>query len=221
MHPARYRRLVRRPGAARWQAGPFLAWARQRRHLPTQVTFPHAYKRASEAPADAEERWQIAQRLVRDDTLDPVDRVAGALVVLYAQPLARIVTLTTDDVTVTDTNVHLMLGTDALELPEPFATIIQQLPHRRRASTAEQLSTRWLFAGSHADKSLTINSLGNRLRAIGIQPRRFRIAAAEQLAREIPPAMLAGVLGLSIANINRRTTVTKGEWANYAADRGH
>lgn len=141
------------------------------------------------------------------------------MVVLYAQPLARIVTLTTDDVTATDTNVHLMLGTDALELPEPFATIIQKLPHRRRASTAEQLSTRWLFAGSHADKSLTINSLGNRLRAVGIQPRRFRIAAAEQLAREIPPAMLAGVLGLSIANINRRTTVTKGDWANYAADR--
>ena len=28
------------------------------------------------------------------------------------------------------------------------------------------------------------------MRAIGIQPRRFRIAAAEQLAREIPPAML-------------------------------
>jgi hypothetical protein len=209
------------PGAARWQVGPFLTWARQRRHLPAQITLPASNKGTPGAPADAEERWQIAQRLVRDDTLDPVDRIAGALVVLYAQPLARIVALTTDDVIVTDSGVHLKLGTDALELPEPFATLIQQLPYRRRASTADQLPTRWLFAGGHADKPLTVSSLGTRLRAIGIQPRRLRLAAAEQLAREIPPAMLAGVLGLRIASINRHTTDAKGQWANYAADRRH
>ncbi len=183
-------------GAARWQVGPFLRWARQRRHLHREITLPTGYRRTPQPQADSEERWQVARRLVREESMDPVDRVAGALIVLYAQPLARILALTIDDVTVTSTGVQLMLGADALELPEPFATVIQRLPHRRRASTAEQLPTRWLFVGSHADKPLTVNALGNRMRAIGIQPRRFRIAAAEQLAREIPPAMLAGVLGL-------------------------
>jgi hypothetical protein len=207
------------PGAARWLVGPFLTWARQRRRLPRSIILPAGYKGTTEAPADAEERWQVAQRLAREDGLDPVDRIAGALIVLYAQPLARIVALTTDDVIVTDTGTSLKLGADALELPEPFATIIQQLPHRRRASTAEQLPTRWLFTGSHAGRPLSVNALGTRMRAIGVQPRRFRIAAAEQLAREIPPAMLAGVLGLRIAAINRHTTTAKGQWANYAADR--
>lgn len=207
------------PGAVRWLVGPFLTWARQRGHLPQDLTKPPTYKGTPEAPADAEERWQIAQRLVRDDTLDPVDRIAGALVVLYAQPLVRIVALTTNDVIVTDTGVHLRLGADALELPDPFSLIIQQLPHRRRASTVEQLPTRWLFTGSHANKPMTATSLGTRLRGIGIQPRRFRIAAAEQLTREIPPAMLAGVLGFKIAAISRHTTNTKGQWSNYAADR--
>jgi hypothetical protein len=207
------------PGAARWQVGPFLSWARQRRHLDRGIVLPTGYKRRPEAPADAEERWQVARRLVREESMDPVDRVAGALIVLYAQPLARILALRVDDVIITRTGVQLKLGTEALELPEPFATIIQQLPHRRRTSTAEQLPTRWLFAGSHADKPLTANALGNRMRAIGIQPRRFRIAAAEQLAREIPPAMLAGILGLKITAITRHTANAKGQWANYAADR--
>lgn len=207
------------PGAARWLVGPFLTWARQRRHLLRTLTLPAIHKRIAEPPADAEQRWQTAQRLVGDDNLDPVDRVAGALIVLYAQPLARIVALTTDDVIITGDSVQLRLGADALELPEPFATIIQQLPHRRRASTVEQLPTRWLFTGSHADKPLTATSLGTRMRRVGIQPRRYRIAAAEQLARDVPPAMLAGVLGFKITAINRHTTTTKGQWANYAADR--
>lgn len=207
------------PGAARWSVGPFLTWARCRGHLPRSISLPPAYKGTPEAPAEADERWQIAQRLVRDDELDPVDRIAGALIVLYAQPLARIVTLTTEDVIVTPAGTRLKLGDDALELPEPFAATIQQLPHRRRASTVEQLPTRWLFTGGHADKPLSVNALAVRMRAIGIQPRRHRIAAAEQLVREIPPAMLAGVLGLTIGSINRHTTTAKGQWATYAADR--
>jgi hypothetical protein len=207
------------PGAARWQARPFLAWARQRGHLPRNLSLPASYRGTPQAPADAEERWRTAQRLVRDDDLDPVDRIAGALVVLYAQPLARIVSLTTDDVATTDAGTSLRLGADALELPEPFATIIQQLPYRRSANTAQQLPTRWLFTGSHANKPLSSSALGVRLRGIGIQPRRYRIAAAEHLAREIPPAMLAGVLGLKVSAINRHTTTTKGQWANYAGDR--
>ena len=106
------------------------------------------------------------------------------------EPRARIVALATNGVTISETGTNLMLGADALELPEPFATVIQQLPHRKVARTAEQLPTRWLCVGSHADKPLSINSLGTRMRSIGIQHRRYRMAAVEQLAQEIPPAML-------------------------------
>lgn len=207
------------PGAIRWVMRPFLSWARRNRHLAPGLTIPRSYKGKPVAPADAEHRWQIARRLITDDTLDVVDRVAGALVVLYAQPIARIVTLTTADVLVTDTAVSLKLGADALELPEPFASLVRQLPHKRRESTADQLPNRWLFAGSHADQHLRTTSLTKRLNDIGIQPRRMRLAAADQLAREIPPAMLAGVLGLRAPSVARLTAQTKGQWANYAATR--
>lgn len=207
------------PGAIRWVIRPFLSWAHRNRHLTPGLSLPPSYKGKPVAPADPEHRWQLANRLITDDTLDPVDRVAGALVVLYAQPIARIVTLSTADVIVTDTGVSLTLGTDALELPEPFASLIRQLPCKRRESTADQLPNRWLFAGGHADQHLTTTSLTKRLNRIGIQAGRMRLAAADQLAREIPPAMLAGILGLKAPSVARLTTQTKGQWANYAATR--
>jgi hypothetical protein len=83
------------PAAIRRVVRPFLAWARRHRHLAVSLQLPPSHRREPSTPRDAELRWDYARRLVDDDTLDPADRVAGALVVLYAQPLTRIATLTT------------------------------------------------------------------------------------------------------------------------------
>lgn len=210
-----------RPGAMRWDVRPFLAWAQHTRLVPASLSLPPGYQSPRAAPVDAEERWRIAKTLLNDDNLDTVDRVAGALVVLYAQPLSRIVTLTNEDVIITDGRVRLRLGQDPLDLPEPLATLIQTLPRKRRASTVEQLPTPWLFAGSHAGKHLSARALSVRLRNIGIEPRRMRVAATDQLAREIPPAFLADVLGLRAVAAVRASRQTGGDWASYAADRQH
>jgi len=111
------------------------------------------------------------------------------------------------------------LGDDRLELPEPFATLIQSLPLRRREGVAEQLPANWLFPGQRAGRPLAAVSLGCRLRAIGIEPRRIRLAALDQLSKEIPPAMLAGVLGLNAPHTVRHTSSAGGDWARYAAER--
>lgn len=204
-----------RPHAVR----PFLAWARRTRVLPPAIRLPPSFRGRSELHTDPERRWTIARRLVQDDTLDTVDRVVGALVVLYAQPLVRICALTADDVSTDGTFVTVRLGDDRLELPEPFATLIQSLPLRRREGVAEQLPGTWLFPGQRAGRHLAAASLGRRLRAIGIEPRRTRLAALDQLSAEIPPAMLAGVLGLKVPHVVRHTSRAGGNWAYYAADR--
>jgi len=173
----------------------------------------------SQTHADPEQRWTIARRLVHDTTLDTVDRVAGALVVLYAQPLVRICALTTDDVQIDGKTVTVNLGEDPLELQEPFATLIGSLPMRRRAGVAEQVPGNWLFPGQRAGRHLAAVNLGNRLRALGIEPRRMRLAALDQLTKEIPPAMLTGVLGLKAPQTVRRTSQAGGDWARYAANR--
>ena len=47
----------------------------------------------------------------------------------------------------------------------------------------------------------------------------MRLAATDQLCREIPPALLAGVLGLNTATVAHATVRTSGHWARYPADR--
>lgn len=207
------------PGAGLWNARPFLAWAHERKHLPRHLTLPATYIGTRTPPGDPEERWTIATRLLTDYTLDPADRVAGLLVVLYAQPLSRIATLTRGDITIANNTVQLRLGPDPLDLPDPLARLIQTLPVKRRDGAAENLPNPWLFAGSLAGTHINPANLGERLRRIGIQPRRMRLAAAEQLSREIPPALLSGVLGLRTATIVKQTSQSGGNWANYAAGR--
>ena len=47
----------------------------------------------------------------------------------------------------------------------------------------------------------------------------MRLAAINQLSKEIPPAMLTGILGLKAPQTIRHTTQAGGDWANYAAQR--
>ncbi|WP_155859438.1 hypothetical protein [Cellulomonas sp. KRMCY2] len=201
------------------QVRPFLAWARRTRVLPAAIRLPPSFRGRSELHTDPEQRWSIARRLVQGDTTDTADRVAGALGVLYAQTLVRICALTTDDIATDGAIVTVRLGGDRLELPEPFATLIQSLPQPRRHGVAEQIPGDWLFPGQRAGLHLAAASLGRRLRTIAIEPRRTRLAALDQLSAEIPPAMLAGVLGLKTSHVVRHTTRAGGDWAQYAADR--
>ncbi len=66
---------------------------------------------------DDEQRWAIASRLLHDDDLCLTDRVAGCLVLLYAQQLSRIVAMTVDQVCTGDDGVYVRLGTGPALLP--------------------------------------------------------------------------------------------------------
>ncbi|MEH1129420.1 hypothetical protein [Micromonospora sp. CPCC 206061] len=197
----------------------FLTWAQRRRHLPGTLQLPPSRRGALAAPADAEQRWSIARQLVHDDSLDIADRVAAALVVLYAQPISRIVMLTTTDIHTTGGTVTVAFGADRLELPEPFASLITKLPHRRRVGTSAHLPNQWLFPSARAGKHATPRAISTRLRRIGIQARAMRQAALIQLAAEIPPAMLAGILGIHPTTAVKWTRLAGGNWTSYAAAR--
>jgi hypothetical protein len=110
----------------------------------------------------------------------------------------------------------LRLGSDLLDLAEPFATLVQSLPRRRRHGVAEQLPTSWLFPGDRAGRHISVAALGNRLRALGIEPQRTRLAALDQLTKEVPPALLAGVLGIHTSSVVATADRSGGNWARYA-----
>ena len=110
----------------------FVAWCVERRHIesiriPAQVVKPDR-----EVFVDDEQRWDLVRRLLHDDSLATVDRVAGQLVLLYGQKVSRIIQLTIDDVTEADGLVQLRLGRHPLVIPDPLDQLILQLVDNRR-----------------------------------------------------------------------------------------
>lgn len=208
-----------RPGTNDWLARGFMVWAATRRHLPRHLRIPATPPKVLCPGGEDEERWAIARRLVTDDTIPSADRVAGALVVLYAQPLSRIARLTPGDLhRRPDATTVLTPDGNPVPIHEPIASLIEQLPARRRNGVTEQLENPWLFPGNHAGRAMTPNALGQRLRALGIEPRAMRSAARAQLAAEIPPAMLGEIIGVSATTATRWAIHTSANWNAYAAN---
>lgn len=67
------------------------------------------------------------QRLLCDDTLPTPERVAGLLVLLYAQTASSIRRLSTDRVTRDGDQVLLRLGTRPIRLPAPLDALVLDL----------------------------------------------------------------------------------------------
>ena len=82
---------------------------------------------------DHEHRWDTARRLLHDDTLKPEDRLAGLLVLLYAQGVTAISRMTASQIQASDDGVRLRLGRVPVHLPEPAATIARAVRPTARA----------------------------------------------------------------------------------------
>ena len=95
--------------------------------------------------------------------------------------------------------------------------MITRLPHRRRHGAAAHLPSPWLFPSARAGRHATPRAVSTRLQRLGIQPRAMRQAALVQLAAEIPPAMLAGILGIHPTIAVKGTRLGGGNWTTYAA----
>ena len=124
----------------------FLAWARDH-HLASDIHIPaRPATRPGQALPDPE-RWRILERCLHDDTLPITDRVAGALVLLYGQPLSHVASLDTDAIQHRSGNVYLTLGSCAIRLPSELAPLTDRLAAHARARPPSAAGRQWLFPG--------------------------------------------------------------------------
>ncbi|MGH9304260.1 MAG: hypothetical protein ACRDZ5_07600, partial [Acidimicrobiales bacterium] len=114
-------RWLARPGVNHHHPGHFIRWATRQRAC--NLSFPATRWQGPTGALDDEARWEAARRLLRDDDLDTRDRVAGLLVLLYAQKTTAISRLTTDQIDSADGIVRLRLGTAPIALPDQLAAL--------------------------------------------------------------------------------------------------
>lgn len=194
----------------------FLDWAASRHHT-ERLNVPGPVRAAAPAIAD-DKRWQIARRLLCDETIDLGDRVAGSLVLLYGQQLSRIVTLTHDQVSFGKETTRLELGSVAIDIPPPLDGLFARLAAERRPySGIAPSQQRWLFPGLDPGRPLTAYQLGQRLQRLDIQPSSARRAALAHLGGRLPAALLSRLLGIAPTTAVRWTRVAGGDWNTYAA----
>ena len=109
-----------------YHARAFVLWASRRGHT-RDLDIPQHPRSELLTQIEEDERWALVRGLLHDDTRAIEDRVAGLLVLLYGQPLARIARLTRGQIIRSPQQVQLLLGTVPLDLPEPLGELVRQL----------------------------------------------------------------------------------------------
>lgn len=201
----------------------FLIWTTERHH-----TRPlHVPARQRDLALDViaqDQRWNLIKRLLHDDELNDVDRVAGLLILLFAQTPSRIVHLTAKHVDVRDGRVTLRLGQVPVELPPPIDDLVLRLTHRRQTHTATappEENPGWLFPGGYPGQPLSPERLKVRLKAIGIRPRPARNTTLIELASELPTPIISRLLGLHQKTADSWSREAGTADAEYAAEITH
>jgi hypothetical protein len=202
----------------RTDAGNFVRWARKQKL--TSMDFAAIRWGGPTGVIDTETRWEQARWLLHDDTLKPEDRVAGLLVLLYAQTAATVSRLTTGHIQASSNNVRIRLGREPVVLPEPLDALTLQVVAARHghAAIGGQETSPWLFPGGQAGRPISAYQLAGRLRQLGVRSGQSRSAALFQLATDLPAALLARLLGIHISVAVAWQRASAGDWMAYAAD---
>lgn len=198
----------------RWAARSFLAWAIDTRHCP-RLSVPNY--RGQAAPALSQpERLRILNRLFHDDTVPLVERVAGSLLLLYAQPVARIRRLRLEDLRYRQAETSIRIAGQWLPIPEPIGSLALQLSHHRENTGTFNHDGPWLFPGRSPHQAIQAEQLAERLAKVGIN-RVGRLAALNHLVAEIPAPVLAKLIGYSPNVVAQHAVHQRVDWASYAA----
>lgn len=199
---------------------PFLRWAARGALMPP-LAADQKPARTHVEPMSNEQRLSLVRRLLNDSDVDLRDRVAGCLILIYAQPLTRVLSLRIDDVAIDGDRICIRLGPEPVELPDPLAQLTATLaraPAGRASTAIAGAEPRWLFQGMRVGEPLSHSRAARRLNRLGIRTLIGRTGAIISLAGALPPTILAELLGISESSASKWYRLAGGEWYRYTAD---
>ena len=203
---------------ARIDAGNFVRWAR--RNKITSLTFAATKWDGPRRVIDSEARWAHARRLLHDDSIKAEDRVAGLLVLLYAQSTTAISRLILKHVLAGEHEVRRQLGREPIVLPEPLDALVRELVASRHghATLGDQGTSPWLFPGGQPGQPISAHRHGERLHQLGLRPGQARYIALFGLVAELPAVLPSRLFGINISVAVTWRRASAGDWTTYDAD---
>jgi hypothetical protein len=139
------------------------------------------------------------------------------LLLLYAQPLVKVVALPSSVIADSDSGMSITLGQHATDVPEPFASVLREhVAARPNLRTGAGCDSPWLFPGTLAGRHLHPTTVMDRLRDLGVNLLGARNRAIGELVLECPPSLVAEALGYSTQVAFLHATKAAEPWARYA-----
>jgi hypothetical protein len=144
-------------------------------------------------------------------------RTTGLLVLVFAQPIVRIIELRVDNVSLTPEGVAITFGDTPVPIPAPFAQLLLEHIENRPNQRNGNRDSEWLFPRNRAGRHIHANTLLDRLRQLGISLLGARNRALRDLISEVPAPIVAGLLGYSDQVTQRHAEAVASPMARYAA----
>ena len=191
----------------------FVGWLQRGEILSARLVVPWDYRTTGGPALPDEQRLAILRRLLEDRSIDLRDRFAGAVLLLYAQPLTRIARTRTSDVAMTsDCAITLTIGRGRLILPESLGSIALALRYQQLQRTNRE---GWLLPGRHPGTPVSADNLRVRLKRYDITSRPGRHGALLALAARLPAPILADRLGIHRSRAARWVQAAGATYAPY------
>ncbi|SIB92297.1 site-specific recombinase XerD [Mycobacteroides abscessus subsp. bolletii] len=193
----------------------FFVWSKKSR-ISSGVQI--GFRQAKTTPTiTQDQRLAWLKELLTGDSESLPYRVAGVLLLLYAQPLTKISALQIGDVSQIDGETRIALGKEPIPVPEPFASQLANHLHNRPnlRTTGGTIDTPWLFPSYYPGQHVDPQSIMMRLRALGINLQGSRNSALRELVAEVPAPLVAEMLGYSYQVTQKHAEAAGNTWGRY------
>ena len=127
--------------------------------------------------------------------------------------MTRIVTLRRSAVIIERDNVAVAFGADPVVLPARLAELVRRVINTPPRSPV--VEDKWVFRGLRPGAHLANVSVSAALRPAGISVQQGRLVALMTLSRDLQPAVVADLVGVTAVTAARWSTHAGGDWAAY------
>jgi len=211
--------LTTQPKSVTGELGQFLAWTGQTGLNPT-LTATYQSSSEPQVTMSDDDRWDHVNTLLHDETIRLHTRIAGLLMLLFAQPITNICAMRTDQVdTSSPDNVLVTFENTPIEMPEALAELIRTHLSRRGQASYASRDNGWLFPGGIPGRPLVTKTIRGQLVDRGIKPHSARHAALFALSGQVPHMILAQSLGISQTAATRWAALASRDWGQYVSQR--